>query len=131
MKKTIKEELNRQILKQTLINDNTLLEIESNKRNIIISVRFVEGLGIKEHVLTHMDVAVFTDHIDEIIQFNEDKSAIAIFQLVDGVLVLANVYDTLKHQFAISDFIDIVYRLKFPDKPLNKQLMKKMNTEVI
>ena len=127
MKKTIKEDRQRKVIKEELLNDNLILEYTQEKDKIIVGVRFVDSpiSGIKEHILATYDVAEYTEHIGELIQISEDKSAVALFKPIEGGYQLYRVYDTEEHSSEVDDFIDIVYDKKFPHQPLNKQLVKK------
>ena len=126
MKKTIKEDRERNIIKSELLNDNTLLEYVAEKRDIVIGIRFVESptKGIREQILLRVDVAEFTDHIGQLIQVNEDKTAIAIFKPLEDSYMLEQVYDLEEHTFGIPEFLDLHYQKKFPNAPLKKQYYK-------
>ena len=123
MEKTIKGDLNRKIVYSKLINDNTLLEYYVKGDILFITVRFVDLSSVREHVLKTIPVEE-SDNIFQIVNFNEDNSAIAIFNKTDEGYQLNGVYDTIEHSYEASDFMDIVYEKKFNQK-LGKRLIKK------
>jgi hypothetical protein len=123
MEKTIKDDLNREITFRKIINDNTLLEYYIKDNRFYITVRFVEGSSIKEHYLTVLPVDTTLEEFSQIVNFNEDNTAIAIFNKTDDGYQLHGVYDTEEHSYEASDFIDIAYDKKFKKK-LNKRLIK-------
>lgn len=128
MKKTIKADKNRKILKEEYLNDNTLLEIVmEDDRNIIVSVRFVEGSSntIREHVLTKMTIYDYLSDYNDLIKKSADSSAIAIFVKTKEGLQLNRFYNIEEHAFALDEFIDIVYEEKFPKLVLDKHLILK------
>lgn len=126
MEKTIKKDQERNIIKSELLNDNTLLEFVAKNHDIIASVRYIDSpiTGIRENILFKMDVADYTKHVGEIIQISEEKEAIAIFQPIEEGYQLKQVYDTQEHQFAISEFVDLVYKKHFPTQPLKNAYIK-------
>ena len=125
MRKTIKEDNERLILQRELLNDNALLEISTNNGFVEVGVRFVDSSmrEIKEHILINMETVEFMKHQDNLIQINDDKDTIAIYKPVGEKYELVQIYDIENHQYAISDFIDIVYNEKFP-KPLKDSYIK-------
>ena len=121
MENKIKDDLNRKILYQRLINDNTLLEYVLKNDKVLVCIRFVESptSGIKEHVLKILE----DDEIDTVnnsIVVNEDNSAIAIFKKGNNKYQLNGVYYTDEHAFIPCDFVDIAYKEKFSEKKLIK-----------
>ncbi len=128
MKKTIREDQERFIMKSELLNDNTLLEYVAEHGNMIVGVRYIESpiSGIKEDILINMDIVEFMKHQEELLEINEDKTGIAIFKpSEEGYYSLIDVYDTVEHQFGIQDFIDLEYEKRFKDKPLVGQYYKR------
>ena len=123
MEKTIKDDLNREIVYSKLINDNTLLEYYVKDDKFYITVRFIEGSSIREHYLKVLPVDATLEDFSQMINFNEDNTAIAIFDKTDDGYQLHGVYDTEEHSYEASDFIDIVYNKKFKKK-LGKRLIK-------
>lgn len=128
MRKTIKADKSRKILKEEFLNDNALLEstMEDN-RDILVVVRFVEGpsSGIKEHILTKMNVYDYMSEYNNLVKKSKDSSTIAIFNKTEEGYQLNRVYDVNKHEFALEEFIDIVYEDKFPELALDKHLILK------
>ena len=126
MEKTIEKDLQRKILYRRIINENTLLEYYYKNHDVYIGVRFVDGevSGIKEHVLKIMKDEEFSINVLDSIEINEDSSCIAIFNKIDEGFQLSDVYYTDEHNFECSEFIDLAYEKKFPNKKLNKRLIK-------
>ena len=127
MRRTIKEDRERIVLHSELLNDNTLLELSSNHGYMDVGVRFIESpvTGMKEHILLHMDTVKFMKHKDQLMEINEGKDAIAIFEPTgEEGYFLDRVYDTEEHEFAIPEFVDIVYSQKFPNQSISKTLQK-------
>ena len=129
MKKTIKEDNERKILESRYLNDNTLLEFVLEKNQVVITVRYIEGVasGIKEITLTKISLEEYANNLSKIIEENEDKTAIAIFTKREktGEYELRNIFDVEEHSYAILEFMDIVYSKKFPNKSLSKNLTRK------
>ena len=127
MKKTIKKDQERYILKQVYVNDNTLLQYTYEDDKVIISVRFVETplSGIKEHILCQLELDEFMHSLEDFIQISDDKSAIAIYKKTDQGFQLNRLYHTNHHDFTVDDFMDLEYEKSFPNIPLTKQLIKK------
>lgn len=127
MKKTIKEDQERFVMQSELLNDNTLLEYVADHGYMVVGVRFIESplKGMKEHILLNMDIVEYMKHRAEVIQINEDKSAIATFRPTDDGYVLEDVYDTIEHQFGYQEFIDLEYQKRFPEQPLKGQYYKR------
>ena len=123
MEKTISDDLNREVVYSKLINDNTLLEYSVKEGVFYITVRFIEYSSIKEHVLTVLSSDKM-NNIFQIINFNEDNTAIAIFKETEEGFQLNGVYDTEEHSYESGDFMDIMYEKKF-NKKLDKRLIKK------
>ena len=127
MKKTIKEDNSRRILESRYLNDNTLLEFVLEEKDVVVTVRYVSSpiSGIKEVTLTRMSLEDYANNLSKIIEENEKKDAIAIFKRDEkGNYELRNVFDVEEHSYAISEFMDIVYAKKFPNKKLNKNLTR-------
>ena len=128
MKKTIKADKKRKILKEEFLNDNALLQatMEEN-RDVTIGVRFVEHplVGIKKHILTRLSIYDYMSDYDNLIKIANDSSAVAVFTKTDEGLQLDRLYDAEEHEFALSEFIDIVYEKRFPELALDKHLVLK------
>ena len=125
MKKTIKEDQERLILKSELIDDNSLLEYVASNGKMQVGIRFVEGSStIQEHIILSMDITKYMKHQESLIEFNEDRTAIAIFAPIEEGYQLKNVYDITKHESRGPAFVDIEYRNRFPNKPLVKSYYK-------
>ena len=129
MKKTIKEDNQRKILESKYLNDNTLLEFVLEKNEVIISIRYVAGVvsGIHEIILIKISLEDYANNLSKIIEENEEKNAIAIFtkREKNGEYELRNIFDVEEHSYVVSEFLDIVYDQKFPNKKLNKNLTHK------
>lgn len=123
MKDTIKKDKERKIIKEEYLDDNTLLEVSIDEGMVIISVRFVESpiTGIREHTLLQVKAEDYMKHMDKLIDVNEKKDAIAIFTPTKEGYLLRDVYDAKEHEFTNTDFTDLLYRERFPQKKLNKR----------
>ena len=126
MKKTIREDLERDVQKTELINDNTLMEYVRDGDNICVDIRFIDGgIGrICEHTLLTMDIVSFFEHAMDVIQFNDEGDTIALFNVVDDGYELSRIYDLTEHSFVSPDFLEFEYKKRFPDIVLNKRLRK-------
>ena len=124
MKKTIKEDKERIIIKEEFINDNTLLEYVKEDNNVIIGIRYIESPigGIKENILVRIKKEDFTD-IHNFFKIDSQKSTIAIFNAKEDGYQLTKVYDIEEHSLVSEEFMDIVYNKKFPKQPLDKHLV--------
>ena len=116
MEKDIKKDSNRSVLNSFYINDNTLLEYEINGEEVLFNIRFVENRAIHEHILGKVNIVEFVEHIDDIIQLNEDHSAIAFYQKDGDEYRLFRLYDTKEHLFALDDFMEEEYQKYFEKK---------------
>lgn len=115
MEKTIKKDLERIILKEELLDDNSLLQYVVHGMNIQVCIRYIEEYGrrIQEHVLAEIPVAEYADNIGKMIQINEEKNTIAIFRKNEKNYVLDTVYDIVEHSFVASDFTECAYQKTF------------------
>ncbi len=125
MKRTIKEDQERFILKSEMINDNSLLEYTADQGKMIISVRFVDSSKIKENIILSMDIVEYMKHQENLIEFNEDKSAIAVFKPTTEGYSISYVYDFIEHQSASPEFIDLEYENRFGKKLIKRYLKQK------
>lgn len=128
MKKTIKADKSRKILKEEFLNDNSLLEITmEDNRDILVGVRFVEGVGsgIKEHILARINIYDYASEYSDLVKISYDSSAIAIFNKTKAGYQLDRFYDLEEHAFALDEFKDIVFKKKFPELALDKYLVLK------
>ena len=129
MKKTIKEDKERLIIKEELIGDNNLIQYEYNPQNdiVLLGVRFIEDCSIKEHIITYLTIHQYAKELDKIVRFNEDNNAIAIFKKDNDEYVLQNFYNLETHDFSCIDFMDLEYNNKFPNNKINDRyvLIKK------
>ncbi len=125
IKKTIKEDQKRLILKSEMINDNALLEYTADQGKMIISVRYVDLSKIKEDIILSMDIVEYMKHQDNLIEFNEDKSAIATFKPVEEGYAIHNVYDTVDHEYSIPEFADLEYKKRFNKELIREYLKQK------
>ena len=113
MKKTIKDDQNRLILKSEMINDNALLEVVADEGYIFLSVRYVKYAKINEVILLKMDIVDYMKNQENLIEFNEDKSAIAIFRPHEEGFAIDNVYDLVNHESSGPSDAKYVYPNKF------------------
>lgn len=132
MKNTIKEDLERIVIKEEIINDNSLLQYECNRDNKIVTlgVRYIKNNTIQENILTTMTLDEYINELDNIVKININNSAIAIFKKetyrnVFNEYILHDCYDLNKHTFASSEFLDIEYNEKFPNNKVDKYLVVK------
>ena len=125
MKKTLKEDLDRIILEEELIGDNSLIQyVYDLKQDMIdLGVRFVAGMSIQEHIIKQMTVHEYASNLHEIVRFNEEKSAIALFKKQNKNYVLENCYDLNEHAFASIEFTDLEYNQRFPNNPVNERFV--------
>ncbi len=127
MKKTIKSDNERNIIKQFYINDNTLVQIEFDKETelVIISLRYVEDpiSGIKETILTKMQMDEYIESFEQLVRVNEDKNSIAVLKKIGKEYRLERLYDVENHQYIPEDYKDIVFKEKFKSFSLNKELI--------
>ena len=127
MKKTIKSDNERNIIKQFYINDNTLVQIEFDKETelVIISLRYVEDpiSGIKETILTKMQMDEYIESFEQLVRVNEDKNSIAVLKKFGKEYRLERLYDVENHQYIPEDYKDIVFKEKFKSFSLNKELI--------
>ena len=128
MRKTIKEELEEKYIKAVLINDNALLiytENEYDNNYVDIKLRYVSNGMIKENFLLKLSKDEFLNH-DYMLQFNEEKTAIAIYKVENEELELNRLYSLETHMFATDEFLDIEYRQMFSKKESTpKKIVKK------
>ena len=131
MKKTIKEERDRTIIKEEIIDNNSLIQYEYDEEtnNVLLVVRFVKHNTIKEHVLITMTLDDYNDELDKIVKFNKNNSAIALFQKrtygIFNEYTLRDCYDLKEHSFASAEFLDIEYNERFPNNKVDKYLVVK------
>lgn len=125
MKDTIRKDRERKVIEEEYLDDNTLLEVTLEDKKVVIGIRFVDSpvSGIKEHILHTMTVEDYMKNKDKTIMINEERNAIAIFGRNEEGYYLENVYETEEHSFSPSDFADIVFMKRFPQKKLTKNLM--------
>ncbi len=91
-----------------------------------VGVRFVQSpvIGIKEHILIHMNMVEYMKHHGQLIEINEGRDAIAIFQPTEEGYELENVYDAVKHEIGYRDYASIEYKRKFPNRQQKKPYQK-------
>ena len=123
MKKTIREDARRHILRQEYIDDNTLLEFVEEGESILVSIRFVDSGVIREQILRVFPKETGLSRICSMISISDDKEAIALFKAREGALVLEDVYLVLEHSYSFSDFIDICYASHFDKNTLDEYLV--------
>ena len=126
MRKTLREDRERMVLQSELLNDNSLLEYSTNHGYMDVGVRYVDSAAIREDILLHMNIVEFMKHKEELVQKSEDGNAIAIYKpgTKPTEYVLDTVYDAQSHEFAIPEFVDLVYQKRFPNQPLKNSYVK-------
>lgn len=125
MKSTIKKDRERKVIKEEYLDDNNLLEVTIEDKMVVIGIRYVESpiSGIKENILLTMTPEEYMKDKDKTFMINEERNAIAIFEQREEGYFLRDVYETEEHSYAPSDFVDIVFKKRFPQKQLTKELM--------
>ncbi len=125
MKATIRDDQNRQIIKEEYVNENSLLEVSKEKDDFIVTIRYVESpsVGIIEHFLTKINFFEYKTLFSELVRISNDNTTIAIFKSVEDGFVLEKVYDASSHEFLPDEYMDIKFMEKFSDIVLNKQLI--------
>lgn len=113
MKKTIKEDNNRKILKTEYLNDNSLLEYVEENEMVHVTIRFVEGQSIKVQTLCTMSKEDYNAYLGSLIVKSENNEAIAIFRRENDKFFLQDVYEITTRQPSVSDFLDLSYRKYF------------------
>lgn len=130
MKKTIKEDNERKILKQEYLSENSLLEYIEEKDKVFICVRYIENSyfenGIKEMVVAVLSKEEYETELNNIIEISENNNAIAVFKKrkKDNTeeYYLEKVCMLDEHKSESSDFVDCAYALYFPGKKLGQYL---------
>lgn len=127
MKATIRDDQNRQIIKEEYVNENSLLEVSKEKDDFMVTVRYVESpsVGIREHFLTNINFFEYKTLFSELVKISNDNTTIAIFKCVEDGFVLEKVYDASSHEFLPDEYMDIKFMEKFSDISLNNQLILK------
>ena len=125
MKATIRDDQNRQIIKEEYVNENSLLEVSKEKDDFIVTIRYVESpsVGIIEHFLTKINFFEYKTLFSELVRISNDNTTIAIFKCVEDGFLLEKVYDASSHEFLPDEYMDIKFMEKFSDIVLNKQLI--------
>ena len=125
MRKTIKEDLDRTIVEEELIGDNSLIQYvyDGKQDKISLGIRFVDGSSIKEHILKTMTAHEYASELHEIVRFNDDKTALAIFEKQDDNYILDNCYDLQEHNFTSLEFMDLEYNMRFPNNPVDERFI--------
>ncbi len=125
MKATIRDDQNRQIIKEEYVNENSLLEVSKENEDFIVTVRYVESprIGIREHYLTRINFFEYKTLFSELVRISDDNTTIAIFKCVEDGFLLEKVYDASSHEFLPDEYMDIKFMENFSDIVLNKQLI--------
>jgi len=127
MKKTIKEDKARKIIKEEYITDNALLEYVLENDEVTIGIRYIDRQKIHETILLKISLEDYLERAASFLDISEDKSTIATFTRIGKSYQLDRVYEITENSFVTDDFIDVAYQLKFPNQKLNKQLIKQKN----
>lgn len=126
MHKTIKKDYQRKVLERIYLTDNDSLEytLDENKM-VIASIRYIEMGKINEAVITIMTLEEYTNDLSKLLEISENNDAIAVFKKnTENNYELRNVYSLKDHIGECSDFIDCAYNLYFPNKKLDKHLIR-------
>lgn len=131
MKNTIKEELQEEVIKEELLDDNTLLQfvkVESKKEQL--RVRYITKTAsrnyIEEDVIGYLDLTnAYKEPANSqepttyycgdgvVIDYNDKAIAYFISNLNNPVdnsdLLLTKLYDIKRHQFVEHDFLNTMY----------------------
>ena len=127
MKKTIKEDSKRIILKQNYLDDNNLLEYHINGQKVSLVVRYIEMNKIHEITLINMDFNDYLNELHNIVKINDDNNAVAIFKKDNNdEYWLYDIYKTEDHSLGYLDFLDIEY-----DNYFNKKIKLILNRRFI
>ena len=126
MKKTIREEVEKYVIHADLINDNTLVEcVLDEEDQVTVSIRHVEGNKIVEQILARISLVQYTDYFQELFEMNEFRDSIAIFKKEGEGFQLDRIFDLKDYRFTSDEYKDLMYKRKFPNKQLTKELIKK------
>lgn len=124
MKKTIKEDNNRNVVNKIYLNDNSLLEYVLENTYLTAVVRYIEYSKINEITLTSIKEEEFYN-IFKMLKLNKNRTHIALFLKEEDNYVLSNIYDINDHSFVDLEFIDIVFDKEFSEYELDKNLVLK------
>ena len=120
MEKTIKAELEREIISTELLSENALLVVSKNKNeNIpVVSVCYVEDSSIKE-----AKVAELTEKVE--IEYNE--RIVAVFNQITCLGIprrgIVSLFDLKYNEFVNTDFLRIAYNTRTNHGEEVKQLV--------
>ena len=112
MRDTIKEDILEKYLKAELINDNSLMIYTRSlcdENFIDVRVRYIENNCIKERFI----VSFNEKNNDTFIKVSDDKEAIVVYKMVDGVVDANRLYLVNEHTYCSDDFIDVLVQKKF------------------
>ena len=127
MKKNIVDEIRRFVIHSDLINDNTLMECVLEDDDIVsVSIRHIEHNKIVEHTLARISLSQYAECFQPLFEINEKRDTIAIFKNVGKEFQLDRLYDLNNYSFISGEFLDLMYKRKFPNKKLTNELKKKM-----
>lgn len=117
MEKTIKKELDKEILNSELLNDNSLIVVskEENKEYPTVAIRYIENDSIKEDRIATLLPNIMIQHNDNIVAVFITKK--------DEEDTLITVYDLDYHTYVENDFLKTVYNEKV-DKSKPMQYIK-------
>ncbi len=128
MKKTIIETLKEKRFNEQVMKDGSLLfftETEDKKR-IATKVWYLDGNStIREQVLRTFTREEFENDLDNLIEWNEDSTAIAFYRKTEEGYVVDDMYYVEDHHTAGQDEIDAEYHLMFPNNEVTFTLVKK------
>ena len=132
MRKNIKEELEEKYLRAVLVNDENLLiytDNEYKENRVDIKVRYVDKNKIIEQYISSLTKEEFLTKREKLVEINEAHTAIAIYKERDKNLVLDRLYMLDTHDFDIPDFVDIEYKMYFPENTISETLVKKRGSK--
>lgn len=133
MKNTIKEDDKRNIIHIDYLNDNCKLECvyDNDTQKVVITIRYVDGYNkIRETPLLVLSMDEYIADFCDLLKINREKDSIAIFEKRNENYVLRDIYDTKEHSVVFEEIKDIIFKKKFPQEELGKnlELIKKPNS---
>ena len=128
MKKTIREEKERETLITCYIGANSFLiysEYENDPNKISMSVQYIKGETIREDYITILSKEQFENKRRDLIEFNTEGTAVAAYIEKDGNYILDCIYDFETHSKYCGEFLYLTYQEKFGEDNINPQLVKR------
>ena len=128
----IKEVMEEERLKETLINDNALLiYTRSKKQPDIVEIKLCfmkDSSNITIQRLTTITLKDYLEDVDNIVRVNQARTAIAIFKRKTGYgqWSLEKGYSLEDNRLYNGDFLDLFYVNSFPEDKNAKQKIRPM-----